>query len=76
MRYGFEVILVDGQKAVINAFPVGDPQDALRILTQLRPDHQIGVITSGGSRRMMRMAELGLGTAEGRSIFLKVNGSG
>ncbi|MFH1142587.1 MAG: hypothetical protein ABIH67_05125 [Candidatus Uhrbacteria bacterium] len=76
MRYGFEVILVDGQKAVINAFPVGDPQDALRILTQLRPDQQIGVITSGGCRRMMRMAELGLGTAEGRSVFLKVNGSG
>ena len=76
MRESFEVSLIDGEKAVINAFPVGDPQDALHILAQMRPEHQIGVITSGGHRRMMPVAELGLGTAEGRSIFLRVNSSG
>jgi hypothetical protein len=75
MRNGFEVTLVDGQQAVINAFPVGDPNDALRILTDLQPDHLIGVITPGGQRRMMRMAELGLSTEEGRSSFLQRNGS-
>ncbi len=76
MRDGFEVTLVDGQTAVINAFPVGDPDDALRILTGLRPDHLIGVITPGGQRRMMRSAELGLNTEQGRSFFLQRNGSG
>ena len=72
----FRVKLADGQHAVINAFPVGDLHDALSILTKQRSGHQIGVISSDGQRRMLPTTELGLDTAEGRTVFLQMNSSG